>query len=472
MSSAHQKIQVAEFLRSPLRSLPLSLPWVFALFAVPLVIFLAVRTPAFQSPDEQNHFYRSWQIAHGGFFARGGGNVDSGIEQLNAYVANLPFNSGTHITAADAAGEHTVPWSGQLVYRQFQNTSAYFPACYIPQALAILIGRAVGVNVFSTLILARILNAATCIAISSFALSLCRRGKIVIFAVLMLPMTLSLFASSSQDALLIALACLAFSLISRQLDSGVAMTPAIAAIVSALLLIISLARPTNAALALVFFVPGLFQPKSSERWWIPSLALTGVVVVLTTTWWGAALRAQRNSTNAFTPYPDTIHIDPKLQLAFLLNHPHIVTALLSSVVHQTGYFIATTVGDLGYLDTPMPAPYYFGMLLVLAIAILAEFADGRDFSRSAVALILCASFFSVAGVFLSSYLLFSPVGSEGLYGVQGRYFIPLAIAAAVGLPCVSYSPKIYERATAIVVLAQLLTVAMLPHVVLARYYGG
>jgi uncharacterized membrane protein len=472
MSSAHQKIQVTEFLRSPLRSLPLSLPWVFVLFAVPLVIFLAFRTPAFQSPDEENHFYRSWQIAHGGLFARGGGNVDSGIEQLNAYVAKLPFKSDAHITAADVAGEHTVPWSGQLVYRQFQNTSAYFPACYIPQALAILIGHAVGINVFNTLILARILNAAACIAICTLALSLCGRGKIVIFAVLLLPMTLSLFASASQDALLIALACLVFSLISRQLDSGVAMTPGIAAIVFALLLIISLARPTNAALALVLVIPGLLQPKSSKRWWIASFALTCTVVVLTAAWWGAALRAQRNSRNAFTPYPDTIHIDPKLQLSFLLNHLHIVTALLSSIVHQTGYFIATTIGVLGYLDTPMPAPYYFGMLLVLAIAILAEIADGRASSRSAVVLILCASFLSVAGVFLSSYLLFSPVGSEGLYGAQGRYFIPLAIAAAVGLPCVSNSPKTYERATAIVVLAQLLTVAVLPHVLLARYYGG
>jgi uncharacterized membrane protein len=272
--------------------------------------------------------------------------------------------------------------------------------------------------------------------------------------------------------LLIALACLVFSLISRQLDSGVAMTPGIAAIVFALLLIISLARPTNAALALVLVIPGLLQPKSSKRWWIASFALTCTVVVLTAAWWGAALRAQRNSRNAFTPYPDTIHIDPKLQLSFLLNHLHIVTALLSSIVHQTGYFIATTIGVLGYLDTPMPAPYYFGMLLVLAIAILAEIADGRASSRSAVVLILCASFLSVAGVFLSSYLLFSPVGSEGLYGAQGRYFIPLAIAAAVGLPCVSNSPKTYERATAIVVLAQLLTVAVLPHVLLARYYGG
>lgn len=468
MSSAHQKIKVAEFLRSPLRSLPSMLHWVFVLFAAPLVVFLAVRTPAFQSPDEDNHFYRSWQIAHGGLFSSGGGYVDSGIEQLWACVANLPFKPHAKVTDADAACERTVSWSGKTVYREFPNTAAYFPAGYIPQALGILIGRAIGIGVLNTLFLARILNGAACVAICAFALSVCRGGKILIFAVLLLPMTLSLFASSSQDALLIALACLAFSLISRQLDTGAPMTRKIAAIVFALLLIISLARPINAALALVFFVPGILQPKHSKRLWIAGSALTCIVVALTVAWWGAAIGAQRNSARTYVP--TSFHVDPKLQLAFLLHHPSIVATLLGSVVHQTGLHLASTVGVLGWLDTIMPAPYYLAMLLVLVVAATGEFANGRAISRVAVVLILFATIVSVAGVFFTSYLMFSPVGAMGLYGVQGRYFIPLIIAAAVGLPCLGNSSKYYERATAIVVLAQLLTVAVLPHVIMARYY--
>jgi len=468
MSSEQQKIEVAEFLRSPLRLLPSYLHWVFVLVATPLVVFLAVRTPAFQSPDEDNHFYRSWQIAYGGLFSNGGGYVDSGIEQLWDCVANLPFKPHAQITDAGVACEQNVPWSGNLVYRQFPNTAAYFPAGYIPQALGILIGHSIGIGVLNTLFAARILNGAVCIAICAFALSVCHRGKIVIFAALLLPMTLSLFASSSQDALLIAFACLAFGLISRQLDGRAPMTRETAAIVIALLIIISLARPTNAALALVFFIPGLFQSKSDKRWWIAAIALTGTVVVLTVAWWGAAIGAQRNSARTYVP--TSFHVDPKLQLAFLLHHPSIVVTLLASVVHQTGLYLASTVGVLGWLDTVMPASYYLAMLLVLATAILAEVASGRAISRVAVATILFATFVSVAGVFFTSYLMFSPVGATGLYGVQGRYFIPLIIAAAVGLPCLRNSQRFCERATAIVVLAQLLTVAVLPHVIMARYY--
>ena len=44
------------------------------------------------------------------------------------------------------------------------------------------------------------------------------------FAVLLLPMTLSLFASASQDATLISCACLAFGMISRQADAGASLS--------------------------------------------------------------------------------------------------------------------------------------------------------------------------------------------------------------------------------------------------------
>jgi len=444
------------------------LHWLFVLFAVPLVLFLALRTPAFQSPDEDNHFYRAWQIAHGGLFSGGGAYVDSGILQLWNCVDKLPFKSQSHLTPANIACERAVTWSGQLIYRPFPNTAAYFPACYIPQSLAILIGRALGIGVLNTLFLARISNGIVCIAICAFALSICRRGGILIFVALLLPMTLSLFASASQDALLIALACLAFCLISRQVDRNSPFPPRDSAIVFIALFIISLARPTNAALGLVFFIPGLFFAKSARRWRLTAFTLTALIVVFTAAWWGAAIAAQRNSAHTYVP--TSFHSDPKLQLAFLLHHLGVVPSLLSSMAQQTGLYIASTIGLLGWLDTPMPAPYYFAMLLILALAAIAELADTRPIPRSATGIILFSIAVNTAGVFLSSYLMFSPVGSTGLYGMQGRYFIPLIVAAACALPSVGNSPKFRERVIAIVVLAQLLTAIVLPQVIAARYY--
>jgi uncharacterized membrane protein len=469
MSSAHQESQVGAFMRAPLRSLPSALHWIFLLFAVPLVVFLAVRTPAFQSPDEVNHFYRSWQVAQGGLFARGGGYVDSGIEQLYASVQKLRFNSQAHIADAEVAVARAVPWSGRLTYQSFPNTAAYFPADYIPQAVAILIGRAIGISVLNTLILARLLNGAAAIAICAYSLAVCGRGKVAMFALLLLPMTLSLFASSSQDATLIALACLAFSLISRQLDATVPMTRTTTAVVFGALLLIAIGRPPNAALALAFFIPGLLPARSKTQEWLTALVLTGVTVATTLAWWIAVILATRGISQ---PYEAGSNVDPKMQLINLLHHPHIVVPMLGWILHHTTYYIAGVIGILGWLDTPMPALYYLAMMLVLAGAIFAELARGPAIPRGVTALIFFAALVGIAGVFFIEYLDYTPVGGTESYGTQGRHLIPLLVAAAAGLPCLVHSPKMYARATAIVVAAQLITVVVLPRVIMARYYAG
>src|ERR1035438_5022500 len=59
-----------------LASLPSMLHWIFLFLVTPTLIFLAVCTPPFQSPDELAHFERSYQISSGGLFGRSGGNVD------------------------------------------------------------------------------------------------------------------------------------------------------------------------------------------------------------------------------------------------------------------------------------------------------------------------------------------------------------------------------------------------------------
>jgi uncharacterized membrane protein len=119
----------------------------------------------------------------------------------------------------------------------------------------------------------------------------------------------------------------------------------------------------------------------------------------------------------------------------------------------------------------MPSPYYLAMLLVLVAAIVAELAHGPAIPGVATALILGSSFVSIAGVIFIQYLISTPVGGVECYCMQGRYFIPIVIAAAIGLPRLGNSLRAYERFTAIVVLAQLLTIVVLPQVILARYYG-
>jgi uncharacterized membrane protein len=475
MTSSVSGFGVRQSLRALLVALPSGLHWIFLLFAVPMVIFLAVRTPAFQTPDEVNHFFRSYQVAHGVLFAREGGYTDSAIDDLYTFVAKLPFNPRARLTAAEVTGARRVRWSGRVSYHSFPNTAAYFPADYIPQALGILIGQAFGLGVLNTLILARLLNGVTAIIICAFALASCGRGKLMMFALLLLPMTLSLFASCSQDATLIAFACVAFSLISRQLEARTPMTNATAAVVFGAILIIALGRPPQAALALAFFIPGMLPCRSKTRERLTAFVLMGFTVTITLAWWIAGVLGIRSISQSYQSLGPPIapaDVDPKMQLINLLHHPGIIGDLLIYAVNHRTEYIAQFIGCLGWLDTVMPALYYLAMILVFALAAIAEMGHGRAVPRVATALILGASFVSIVGVFFIQYLISTPVGQVALT-MQGRYFTPIVIAAAAGLPSLGNSSRqTYELAAAIVVLAQLITVAVLPHVIMARYYMG
>jgi len=457
-----------KFLRSAFMKLPDNLHWVFLLFSLPLVAILAIWTPPYQSADELAHFFRAYQVAHGRFFGGSGGFVPVAVGQLYGYASKLPFHPHERYTSSEQAEAAKVQWTDTVRYEEFPNTQEYAPTGYIPQALAILLGQAVRASVLHTLILARMLNGGVAIALCALSLFWCRGGKVVMFAVLLLPMTLSLFASASQDATLICCACLAFGLISRQADAGVSLSVCQTLVVSTSLLVMALGRPPYALLASALFIPGLVFRGQKIHSWVTSLVLSGSVVMVTVLWWAAYLSSTKSLAK-----PSPVHgvFDAKLQLINLLHHPAILIQVCESAIKQSVFVLFSTIGILGWLDTVMPFTYYLALSLVLMVCCFAELNRGLKIKKSLSALILTAALFSAAGVFFIQYLIWSPVGSPVIYNLQGRYLIPLLIVGGVGLPSSDDSPKTYRYLTLIVVLAQLLTMVQLPRAIFARYYS-
>ena len=469
MPSPQAKSSFSHVLCSALQVLPSTLHWIFLLFAIPQVIFLALWTPPFQTADEPAHFNRAWQIAHFEIGPQRGAMADSGALNAEICIAGIGFHQKARYTKADQMCAESAQWTGQLTYREFPNTGAGALTGYIPQALGIAIGKAVGLGPLRTLQLVRLLNGAFAIAVCSFALWWCRSGRLVMFAVLLMPMSLSLFASCGQDPTSIALTCLAFALISRQLDAGGALPRTQAAIVVVSLVVVSVSRPTYVALLLPLLIPQLFDGRRNRPSWITGFWFACLSLAITVAWWLTAMRAVRAVA---APIAGIGVVDAKLQLANLLHHPAIARDLLAYTIHHIPEYIAGVIGYLGWLDTLMPSVYYLIMFGVLVLAFLAETSVAPRLPKNVTAIFLCAGFAGIALVFLVEYLIWTPVGAPGIYGVQGRYFIPLLIAVAVGLPRLGNSEKTYQRVTAMVVAVQLITAVVLPQVILARYYTG
>jgi len=446
--------------------LPSLLPWIFLLLGTPVVIFLSICTPPFQSPDEFRHFERAYQISNGGLYGRSGGYVDQGIEEVFSHYSQLPFNPRARVAAADESAAACVKWTGRRVYRNFSNTAVYPPIGYLPQTLGVALGRIAHLSIVRTLILSRLLNAVLAILISVIALHWCRSGRLAMFAILLLPMVSSLFGSCNQDASLISTTCLVCALISHQLATGVPLSLRMTIVLALALLILSLERPPYMALLLVLLIPGMLVRWRRTPHWFTGVSLAAILAILTMTWWVAAF----SSAKATTDPNATGTIDARMQLLGILHHPAILpVATINSYHHFFGY-AAGFIGNLGWMDTPMPLPYYGVMGLVLLVAVIGEMTCRSRFRAGVTSIIFIAILLAAMGILLIEYLTWTPVGARIVDGIQGRYLIPLAIAAGISLPCLVRSDRFYRLATATVVFCQLLTFFYLPGVIIERYY--
>ena len=201
----------------------------FVLYGLLATALLAVIMPPFHNPDEAAHFWRATQIAGGGlvghrFFTLdehrvrmywAGGYLDAAL--FDAYRPTLQTIDHPEAPVTKQSWAPRVHWSDDRMMLAFTNTAVYPPVFYIPAAVGVLVGRATRMTVTQTLILSRLLTGAAAVALAAVAIACAGDAAVWLFAVLTLPTSMSLIASPSQDALMLACSALAGALLARSL---------------------------------------------------------------------------------------------------------------------------------------------------------------------------------------------------------------------------------------------------------------
>ena len=366
----------------------LSLSVAYLLYGLVMAVFLTWFMPPFQNPDELNHFFKADQISRGQIISdRGGGHISVAIATAN-YEADTT-------------------WTAQTLPAIFPNTAIYPPALYVPAAAAIIAGKAMSLSVIQTLRLIRMTNALLAIAIVALAIALAGAASTWIFLLCALPMSVSVMTSVSQDGLIIALTALACALLLQpRARLGIA---------SILLILIAMAKPPYTVLALALIATAR-APRTSRL--ISAAAL--LACVLTWTWIAHHYSA--------TPLRTDIHVDTAEQIRHLLAAPlEIIRPTVRSLVVNRIIYGESFIGVLGRMELYLSDYYYLfvaGVLLVFAIQ-LRPTPDWRTFGRTAAAVVTGGI------IFLSLYLVWTEVGARMVDGIQGRYFIPIAIVLAL-----------------------------------------
>ena len=448
----------------------------FVLYGLLATALLAVNVPPFQNPDEPTHFLRAVQIAQGTLLGSrftltdtdgsplvlAGGPVDPAVAWALSPFESIPFHPGTHATRT--MWEPGVHWSRRRANMSFGNTAVNPPVLYVPAAIGVLLGRATRMTVLQTLLTSRLLTGITATSIAGLAILWAGGAAVWLFAILTLPMSLSLIASTSQDALMLACAALAGGLSVRALRSPGDRDRKTLAGITVALILVATSRPPYGALALL--------PLGLTRLpWRPRILAAAAVAACVLLWSGIA------ATTALVNFSEKAGFDPAAQLARLrADPPLLVHATWQALTQYWPAYLDQFVGQLSWLDVQLPPAYHVAanaMLVVAAVAAMLGLRGERIgvLSRAPIA---AGVLLAAGGIFAIEYVYGTVPGTAAVAGVQGRYFLPLALAGVAVLPRLGDTrwARLHNVLVLAVALFPVVSLAVVMHAVLVRYYLG
>jgi uncharacterized membrane protein len=432
--------------------------WVLAAGLVFGILFVFL-IPPMQGGDEPNHFMRAYQIAGGDLrsdYVRTslggivpydlakplpltksgpnnvGGRIPKGLIDFNyAAIGDIPAHPDQKFNPRTLKPLFHYKIGSQSEQIAFANTSAYSPAAYLPDLPAIWLGRLLGGRPLVMMYLARLFGLVFGVALIALAIRLLPFGKLPAAVIALLPMTIGEMSVITVDVAVFAYSFLAVALILHYSFSKKALSRRQIAYILGAVTLASLAKPILFPISLLTLAL-LQNPKilRATAWKI--IGGSVALALVTTFGWGELVqKAAIFGYNA--TYPG---VNFHAQLHYVTTEPLSFVGVFYRTFFTENFNVTATsfIGNLGWLDTSLP-PFAVisGYILIGLATAFTAFSELPKPPRPTRLLLLCIAALVTLATFTASYLYFIPVRGSWDDGLQGRYFIPIALLLLTGL---------------------------------------
>lgn len=381
-------------------------------------VLIALLTPPLRGADEPEHLYRAYQISEGAILAerREEGVGGSLPRSLRDRWRTASIDQGAQ-RSLKGAWARVVPLDvNDRVFLDFRNTALYSPVPYLPQAMAIGVGRVLGLPSILLLYLGRFAGLAGAIGLIFLAIRVTPIAKRLFVLLALTPMALRQMSLLGADTVTNAAAFLLIALFLRlALDPKARLQGRFLVLLSACSLVMSLSKQAYFPLLFLYFLCPIDRVGARERYIAIFLGIAGLDAVALVGWsW--AIR------NLYVAQRIAPHADPLLQVGFIVSDPIRYLFILLTDLRRHGW--AYVAQCLGYTGRP---PQAFGWLQGAALLLVA-LVDGEK--QMAVGfrgkLLIVAVLLSTVGLINTlNYLGWNPVGAGSISFIQGRYYIPI-----------------------------------------------
>ena len=428
----------------------------FGILAVGIVFSFA--TGPLQIPDETTHYMRAYSMAQGSFRYDYNHEYPNDMKLLYDYFPgefyNVVQSDGRGSIPSSIAGYFSAVSSGAQSQREL-HTSIQITLPYVIPAAVIALLRLFGANALLCLWAARLANAVMYAFAVRFAFSKAKRYEVPLLIALAAPITVSMAASLSYDALFLA----AFAVFAGVLLSEkIAGKDLIAFIVSYSVMVII--KPIYIPLMLLVLI------KDKKRLAFNRFALMGIMLGCGLALWGVSqgLAVLMRMGISDPVYPEGV--DYFGQIAFILKNPVKYLLILAVDGYENSFYIDKW-GLFGTLDvtanmTTVLAPIAAGICCIISGE------KKKDLRHTAVFSIMTLIMYVL--IVTAFYVVWSTLGSTSILGVQARYFIPVIFMLAAAVSSCIKQLETKERALSISAYILVLTAAMGAAEVFLKYY--
>ncbi|NYB51525.1 MAG: DUF2142 domain-containing protein [Methanobacteriaceae archaeon] len=445
-------------------------------------LIFSLLVPPFQINDEPAHYYKAYVVSEGQILPGKTGGVagfyvPENLEKTVASFYPMIYHSEVKQNASSYASILNLPiYSGNRVYVQKEMyTLVYPPLPYAAAGLLMAVASIMGASPLALMYLGRIINLLIWVLMVSLAIKITPVHKWVFFLLALMPMTLFEAASLSADSFNLGLSFLTiaffFKLAFEEEKKKVENRDLL--ILLALLAMLVLSKVGYALLLILFFLIPSYKFANKKIMVSNFLVLTLPVVLLAGIW----NYLFKNLYVSMPPAWQTASIPG--QLAFLSAHPLSFIPILGHTLMEKGGFLVSFVGIFGWNELPLPEIVVALYLIALVVVAVADESPIKINSKQR--LVAFITFFTMFFlIIIYEYVTFTPVGLDIIYGVQGRYFIPVAPLLFllfytkkkhINLMGLKINLRLPEKSHIIIILFSIIIISISLFIIAKRYYA-
>ncbi|EKD68122.1 MAG: hypothetical protein ACD_48C00073G0002 [uncultured bacterium] len=402
--------------------------------------------PPFQTPDEFQHFYRAYSISEFNYIAdmnnnAVGTNLPSSLNSISAPFKKIPFKQNIKTSPVEIFSILSIPLdTSSREWTSFPGSSIYIPIVYLPQATALSLHR-LDINPAYLFYLGRIFALLFWIATIAFATYLIPHSKWILVTLALSPMSLSQAASFSADVTTNSISFLAISFFFYLMNRKERLSVADIVIIYVITIFVSLSKIAYVPLVFIFalFPRTFFRNRISHLLFVIVLITANIVLPFLWT----------TITNRFTPFIP-FGVDPQTTLRYALEHPArsayiVIKSIIIDIPHQVSLY----VGKLGWLDTPLSLATKTTWLACLCCHVLSSDPQRDHAPRLQSYSAFLLGLISYILIYVILFFACTKPGWSVVFGVQGRYFIPIGpfvfISLAILIQSTNRSHSLFQK---------------------------